>query len=61
MRSGDLKQVAEDSYRLGRNSITELLDATRSRYDTEISQFELVAGLMEAQVRLLSAQGLLLK
>jgi outer membrane protein, heavy metal efflux system len=61
VRLGDLKQMAEDSYRLGRSSITELLDATRSRYDTEISQFELVAGLMEAQVRLLSAQGLLLK
>ena len=30
-----LKQMAEDAYRLGRGSILELLDATRSRYELQ--------------------------
>jgi cobalt-zinc-cadmium efflux system outer membrane protein len=52
-----LKQMAEDSYRLGKSSITELLDATRTRYEAQIDQLNLVASLMEAQLRLQAARG----
>ncbi|MCL1824576.1 MAG: TolC family protein [Betaproteobacteria bacterium] len=52
-----LKQMAEDSYRLGKSSITELLDATRARYEAQIDQLSLVASLMEAQLRLQAARG----
>lgn len=52
-----LKQMAEDSYRLGKSSILELLDATRTRYETQLSRQELIAGLMEAQLRLQAARG----
>lgn len=52
-----LKQMADDAYRLGRSSIIELLDATRTRYETQIGQLELVAGLMEAELRLQAARG----
>jgi len=52
-----LKQMAEDSYRLGKSSITELLDATRARYEAQIDQLSLVANLMEAQLRLQAARG----
>lgn len=52
-----LKQMAEDAYRLGRGSIIELLDATRTRYETQLGQLELTAGLMEAQLRLQASRG----
>jgi len=52
-----LKQMAEDAYRLGRGSIIELLDATRTRYETQLGQLELIAGLMEAQLRLQASRG----
>lgn len=52
-----LKQMAEDAYRLGKSPIGELLDASRSRYETQLGQIELVAGLMEAQLRLQAARG----
>ncbi|MCL2590731.1 MAG: TolC family protein [Betaproteobacteria bacterium] len=52
-----LKQMAEDAYRLGKSSITELLDATRARYEAHIDQSTLVANLMEAQLRLQAARG----
>lgn len=52
-----LKQMAEDAYRLGKSSIIELLDATRTRYETQLSYLELLSGLMEAQLRLQAARG----
>ncbi|MCL2524206.1 MAG: TolC family protein [Betaproteobacteria bacterium] len=52
-----LKQMAEDAYRLGKSSITELLDATRARYEAHLEQLALVASLMEAQLRLQAARG----
>jgi cobalt-zinc-cadmium efflux system outer membrane protein len=54
-----LRQMAEDAYRLGRGSILELLDATRSRYDLLQARRDLAAGLLEAQVRLLALRGAL--
>ncbi|MCL2635168.1 MAG: TolC family protein [Betaproteobacteria bacterium] len=52
-----LKQMAEDAYRLGKSSITELLDATRARHEAHIDQLTLIANLMEAQLRLQAARG----
>jgi cobalt-zinc-cadmium efflux system outer membrane protein len=52
-----LKQMAEDAYRLGRGSIIELLDATRTRYVTQLGQIELISGLMEAQLRFQASRG----
>ena len=52
-----LKQMAEDAYRLGRSSIFELLDSTRSRYDWYQTRIELVAALFEAQLRFLATSG----
>lgn len=52
-----LKDMASDAYRLGRTSIIDLLDATRTRLETQISQIELTGALMEAQVRLQAARG----
>jgi outer membrane protein, heavy metal efflux system len=52
-----LKQMAEDAYRLGRGSILELLDSTRSRYDLLQTRIDLVAALLEAQVRFLATSG----
>jgi cobalt-zinc-cadmium efflux system outer membrane protein len=52
-----LKQMAEDAYRLGRGSILELLDATRSRYELQQIRIDLAAALVEAQVRLLALAG----
>ena len=52
-----LKQMAEDAYRLGRGSILELLDSTRSRYDLYQTRIDLVAALFEAQLRFLATSG----
>lgn len=52
-----LKQMAEDAYRLGRSSIFELLDSTRSRYDLHQTRLDLVAALYEAQLRFLATSG----
>ena len=54
-----LRQMAEDAYRLGRGSILELLDATRSRYELQQIRIDLVAALAEAQVRLAALTGAL--
>jgi cobalt-zinc-cadmium efflux system outer membrane protein len=52
-----LRQMAEDAYRLGRGSILELLDATRSRYELLQARRDLAAALLEAQVRLRALRG----
>lgn len=59
-RTADLKRMAHDSYRLGKTSIAELLDATRGGVELALAEQELVAQLMEAQLRLESATGELL-
>lgn len=52
-----LRQMTEDAYRLGKSSILELLDATRARYEIQLNQMDLMAGLVEAQIRLQGAKG----
>ena len=52
-----LKQMAEDAYRLGRSSIFELLDSTRSRHDLTQRRIDLMAALVEAQLRYLATSG----
>jgi len=57
MRLPGLQQMAEDAYRLGRGSILELLDSTRSRYELQQTRIDLVATLYEAQLRFLATSG----
>lgn len=52
-----LKQMAEDAYQLGKSSIIDLLDATRTRYETQLNYLELTASLIEAQLRLQAVRG----
>ena len=52
-----LKQMAEDAYRLGRGTILDLLDSTRSRQELQQTRIDLVAALLEAQVRFLATSG----
>ena len=52
-----LNTMAEDAYRLGRTSIFELLDSVRSRQELRQTQIELVAGVLEAQLRFLALKG----
>ncbi|MBX3663233.1 MAG: TolC family protein [Burkholderiales bacterium] len=54
---GPLKEMVEDAYRLGRGSVLELLDATRSRHDLQLMRIELAAELLGAQLRLLALSG----
>jgi len=56
-RLPSLKQMAEDAYRLGRGSIFELLDSTRSRFDLSQARIDLIAALYEAQLRFLAISG----
>lgn len=59
-RLKSLRQMSVDAYQLGRTSILELLDATRTRYETQTNLIELTGNLMEAQVRLQGLGGKLL-
>ena len=52
-----LQQMAEDAYRLGRGSILELLDSTRSRYELQQARIDLIAALYAAQLRYLATSG----
>ncbi|MSP98340.1 MAG: TolC family protein [Betaproteobacteria bacterium] len=52
-----IKQMAEDAYRLGRISIFELLDTTRSRHELAQRRIELAAALLDAQLRYLAITG----
>lgn len=52
-----LKQMAEFAYQFGRSSIFELLDSTRSRYELQQARLDLVAALLEAQLRFLATSG----
>ncbi len=56
-RLAALKEMSEQAYRLGRSSIFELLDSTRSRFDLQQSRIELVSSLLEVQIRFLSTSG----
>lgn len=56
-RLPQLKEMAENAYRLGRGSIFELLDATRSRHELQQTRVELLSALCEAQLRYLALTG----
>jgi outer membrane protein, heavy metal efflux system len=55
-----LEQMAESAYRLGKSSLLELLDATRSRTELKINQLDLIEAVIEAEIDTLAAAGLLL-
>lgn len=52
-----LRQMAEDYYQLGRGSILELIDATRSRLESSLSGVEVRAQLVDEEMRLLALTG----
>lgn len=54
-----LRQMAEDAYRGGKSTILELLDATRSRTELQLSHLDLIAGVMQAEIDILAAAGLI--
>ncbi|HEV7799701.1 MAG TPA: TolC family protein [Burkholderiales bacterium] len=56
-RLPSLARMAEDAYRLGRGSILELLDATRSRSELQQTRIDIIAALLAAQLRLLATTG----
>lgn len=55
----DLQQMAESAYRLGKGSLLELLDASRSRTEIRLSHLELIQAETEAELDALRAAGLL--
>lgn len=55
----DLKEMGEASYRLGKGSLLELLDALRSRTETRLTHLDLIQAEIEAELEVLRASGLL--
>jgi len=55
-----LRQMADDAYQLGRGSILELMDASRSRLDVQLTEIELRAAAAQQELRLLAFAGRLL-
>lgn len=54
-----LKQMAESAYRLGKGTLLELLDSSRSRTDTRLLHVDLILAETEAELDTLKAAGLL--
>jgi len=52
-----LRQMSEDYYQLGRGSILELVDATRSRLESALSGLDVRAQLVIEELRLLALSG----
>ena len=52
-----LRRMAEDAYRLGQGGIVELLDAAQARTEAELAGIELVESVVQAEVELLGAAG----
>lgn len=52
-----LRQMSEDYYQLGRGSILELVDATRSRLDSALNGLDVRAQLVTQELRLLALSG----
>lgn len=57
----DLKDMGESSYRLGKGSLLELLDASRSRTETRLTRLDLLQSEVEAELDALRAAGLLIR
>jgi outer membrane protein, heavy metal efflux system len=55
----DLKQMAEDAYRLGKTGLLELLDSSRSSTEIKLNHLELLVAEIEAELDTLMASGLL--
>ncbi|MGY6275007.1 TolC family protein [Methylomonas sp. MgM2] len=55
----DLKAMGEASYRLGKGSLLELLDASRSRTETQLTHLDLVQAEIDAELEVLKITGLL--
>jgi cobalt-zinc-cadmium efflux system outer membrane protein len=56
----DLKEMGEASYRLGKGTLLELLDAYRSRTEMRLTEVDLIQTETEAELDTLRAAGLLL-
>lgn len=52
-----LKQMAEDAYRLGRGSLLELIDASRSRLEARLTEIDLRAASVAQEYRILGLTG----
>lgn len=57
----DLQEMGESSYRLGKGSLLELLDASRSRTETRLTRLDLMQAEIEAELDVLRASGLLIR
>jgi cobalt-zinc-cadmium efflux system outer membrane protein len=56
----ELKEMGEASYRLGKGSLLELLDASRSRTETRLTHLDLIQAEIEAELEVLRSSGSLI-
>lgn len=54
-----IRQMSEDSYRFGKTSLLELLDASRSRTEIKLNYVELLVGEIEAELDAMMVAGIL--
>jgi cobalt-zinc-cadmium efflux system outer membrane protein len=54
-----IQQMSEDSYRFGKTSLLELLDASRSRTDIKLNHVELIVSELEAELDAMMVAGTL--
>ena len=57
LRGPAFRQMAEDAYRLGRGSLLEMIDATRTRVDARVTGIDLRAFAVQQELRILALTG----
>jgi cobalt-zinc-cadmium efflux system outer membrane protein len=57
VRSPELRQMAEDAYRLGRGTLLELIDSARTRVDARVTDIDLRALTVQQELRILALTG----
>jgi cobalt-zinc-cadmium efflux system outer membrane protein len=57
VRSPELRQMAEDAYRLGRGTLLELIDSARIRVDARVTDIDLRALTVQQELRILALTG----
>lgn len=57
LRDPTFRQMADDAYRLGRGTVLELIDATRTRLDARLTGIDLRAFAVQQELRILALTG----
>ncbi len=56
-KMSSLQQMAEDSYRGGQSQLSDLLDATRARFEVKLTHVGMREAVIQAEIDVLAVSG----